>query len=165
VHLAEHDPAWSDQFKRAAALIIAATDIAEERVQHVGSTSVPDLVAKPILDINVGILPSDDIEVVVARLVDLGYIDRGEGDGGIGRLLVWESAPDVRTTHLHLQPFDSKWWRGDLTFRNALRADPELRRRYGRLKSSLAHQFSDDRRAYRHAKNEFFRNEELAFGS
>ena len=159
MRLAEHDPDWVHQFQRAAALIVAATGIPEERVQHVGSTSVPDLIAKPILDINVGILPSDDVEVVVARLVELGYIDRGEGEGGIGRLLVWESAPDVRTTHVHLQPFDSRWWRGDLQFRDALRADTELRRRYARLKSELAQQFADDRRAYRHAKNDFFRTE------
>jgi GrpB-like predicted nucleotidyltransferase (UPF0157 family) len=158
VRLVSHDPAWTDQFQHAAAQIADAANIPGERIQHVGSTSVPDLIAKPILDIDVGILASERVEDIVARLVHIGYIDRGEGEGGIGRLLVWESAPEIRTIHLHILPYDSEWWRKDLAFRDTLRASSDLRERYGRFKAELAERHPTDRKSYRQAKGAFFQS-------
>ncbi len=122
-----------------------------------GSTAVSGLSAKPILDIDVGFVAVDDIENIVMRLVQVGFIDRGDGDGGTGRLLLWESAPDIRTIHVHITPFESDWWRQDLAFRDALRANSVLRQRYAALKADLTHRFPSDRKSYRAAKDSFIR--------
>ncbi len=157
VRLRPHDPAWADRSREVIGQIAEVSGLPEHRIQHVGSTSVPGLSAKPILDIDVGIVTVDDIEDIVMRLVRVGFIDRGDGQGGIGRLLVWETAPDIRTIHVHITPFDSDWWRQDLAFRDALRADSVLRQRYADFKSDLAHRFPADRKSYREAKNVFIR--------
>lgn len=157
VRLEPHDPAWADRSREVIGQIARATGLPETRIQHVGSTSVPDLPAKPILDIDVGIVTAGDIENIVMRLVRVGFIDRGDGEGGTGRLLVWESAPDIRTIHVHITPYDSDWWRQDLAFRDALRSDSDLRQRYATVKSELAQRFPTDRNSYRAAKNSFIR--------
>ena len=135
--------------------ISSAAGLPVARVQHVGSTSVPGLLAKPILDINIGVFETKDIETIVAKLIGLGFIDRGNHDGGIGRLVVWEIAPEVRAVHVHLIPYDSIWWTQDLAFRDALRIDAELRDKYAALKTELASQHGSSRADYRHGKNPF----------
>lgn len=155
VCLHPHDPDWIVRAAQEIQGITAATGLTGERVQHVGSTAVPGLPAKPILDIDIGLLANEDVEEVVSKLVDLGFIDRGRRDGGIGRLLVWEISPDVRTIHLHVIPFDSVWWKHDLAFRDALRDDHELRERYANLKTDLASRHGSNRAEYRHQKNPF----------
>lgn len=158
VRLVDHDPKWADEFRRVSLEIVATTGIDSERIQHVRSTAVLGLRAKPILDVDLGLADSDDIEDVVRQLVRQGYLDRGDGAPGIGRLLVWESAPAVRTVHLHLHPAASNWWHGDVAFRDALRRDDALRTRYARLKADLAERFPNDRSAYREGKAAFFRD-------
>jgi GrpB-like predicted nucleotidyltransferase (UPF0157 family) len=155
VRLSPHDPAWADRAREVIGEIATATGIPEDTIQHVGSTAVPGLLAKPILDIDLAIGRGNDVEGLVERLVHLGFIDRGDGEGGIGRLLVWETAPDIRTVHVHITPFDSPWWRHDLAFRDALRDDSVLRQRYAEVKADLARQFPEDRKSYREAKNSF----------
>ena len=69
-------------------------------VQHVGSTAVPELPAKPILDIAAALATIDSMPEIVRRLTRIGYLDRGDqGDAG-GHVLVLESSPDIRTVHL-----------------------------------------------------------------
>ena len=158
VRLTSHDPVWAEQFRQVAGQLVEATRIPPGRIQHGGSTAVPDLPAKPILDIDVGIIGSEDVEEVAAQLVQLGFIDRGDGEGGIGRLLVWEAAPQIRTIHVRILPHESVWWRCDLAFRDALRTDPELREHYAKLKAKLAERFPSDRKSYREGKATFIRN-------
>ena len=155
VRLLPHNGAWAERFEEVKAQISSCTVVEAGRIHHVGSTAVPDLVAKPILDVDVALLPTEDIEEFVLRLEEVGYIDRGEGKDGIGRLLVLESEPDVRTVHVHVTPVEAGWWRQDVALRDALRADPELRSEYANLKSILARRFPNDRRSYRNAKSSF----------
>ena len=157
VRLDPHHPGWADRFSEVKAGLLEATGLPAERIEHVGSTAVPDLPAKPILDVDLGMREADDLEALVARLVEIGFIDRGTGEGGIGRLLVRESAPEVRTVHVHLIPHGSSWWRSDLAFRDALREHPRLRERYARLKADLTRRYPEDRKAYRNAKAPFIR--------
>lgn len=151
-------PTWRIQFLEWRSRIHRSTGVPVDRIEHVGSTSVPDLAAKPILDIDVGITDSEDIEDVAVSLVRSGFIDRGHERGGPGRLLVYESTPEVRTVHLHVMPYRSKSWRRDLAFREALRSDAALRDRYAGMKRELAERFSRDRRSYRESKKEFITN-------
>ncbi len=99
VRLRPHDPAWADRAREVIGQIAEASGLPEHRIQHVGSTSVPGLPAKPILDIDLGIVTVDDIDIV-RRLVHVGFIDRRDGEGGIGRLLVWERRVELSTSRL-----------------------------------------------------------------
>jgi GrpB-like predicted nucleotidyltransferase (UPF0157 family) len=108
-------------------------------VQHVGSTAVPDLPAKPILDIAAGVATFDAIREISRRLARIGYLYRGDhGDAG-GHLFVIESAPDIRTIHLHVVQHSGTQWRDYLAFRDLLRHTPAICRRYADEEKTREH--------------------------
>lgn len=161
VEVVEHDPAWADLFEREARAIWYATGELAAGVEHVGSTAVPGLAAKPILDVAVAVSDTGAIAEVVKRLVAAGYIDRGDAGRNGGYLLVRESAPDVRVAHVHIVCRDDDQWRSYLAFRDLLRRDPEVRAQYAELKRTLAARFPHDRRAYTAGKEAFIRRVHL----
>src|SRR5678815_3715102 len=99
VRLVEHDREWASLFAVEEARLRERIGDLVADIQHVGSTAVPGLVAKPILDIAVAVASREKIALVVGRLRDLGYIDRGDAGSEGGYLLVSESKPGVRTAH------------------------------------------------------------------
>jgi GrpB-like predicted nucleotidyltransferase (UPF0157 family) len=102
VRLVPSDPRWPAAFQRLAAELRAALGDLATAVEHVGSTAVPGLAAKPILDLVVGLAPGTNPDRVTATLAPLGYQFRGDkGDQG-GLLLVLEDRPAHRVAHLHL---------------------------------------------------------------
>ena len=157
VRLASYDPAWRGLGRETCARIADVCADLQVRVEHAGSTSVPQLSAKPIIDIVVGLPSIESIPRVKTRLVEIGYVYRGEGAGGIGHLFVWESEPDVRTAHVHVVQHGSPSWKEHVCFRDALQQDPDLRGRYDQLKRENAAAFPNDRKAYTAAKNSFVR--------
>jgi GrpB-like predicted nucleotidyltransferase (UPF0157 family) len=126
-------------------------------VQHVGSTAVPHLPAKPVLDLAAAVSALEVMPELIRRLTDLGYIYRGDGKDEGGHLFVWESEPDVRTIHLHVVTDGDPQWANYLRFRDRLRADPALRRRYAELKRRLHRRFPGDRKYYTDGKHHFIR--------
>ena len=158
VRLAAYDPDWERLGREACAHIRNACADLQVRVEHVGSTSVPGLSAKPIVDIVAGLPEPESMARVRTRLTEIGYIYRGEGEGGIGHLFVWESEPDVRTVHVHAVQHGSTHWKEYVCFRDALQQDPDLRLRYEQLKRWNAAAFSNDRKAYTAAKDGFVRD-------
>lgn len=156
VRLAESNHAgWVAAFDEVAPALWSALGDLAIAIEHVGSTSVPDLVAKPILDIQVGLAPPVDREPVISSVTDLGYIYRGEGAGSIGMLFVWEDQPEHRQIHVHAVEYDSEGWRHTLAVRDRLRADPTARERYAQLKRALAEKYPDDRASYTAGKDDF----------
>ena len=123
-------------------------------IQHVGSTAVPELAAKPILDIAVAIESMAMIRNVADCLTAGGYIDRGKTDNG-DYLLVKESEPAVRTVHIHIVEFVSREWRNYIRFRDMLRHDERIRQAYVELKHRLASCYSNDRKLYTAGKDDF----------
>ena len=134
------------------------TGLPPDRIQHVGSTAVPHLSAKPILDFDLGLKPNEDRKALVLALIEAGFIDRGTGTTGIARLLVWEPHLHASTVHLHLITYRSIRWECDIAFRDALRTDHALRKSYFCLKAKLAKRFPTNRRAYREGKAKFIAN-------
>jgi GrpB-like predicted nucleotidyltransferase (UPF0157 family) len=157
VRLLEHDRRWTFVYALIASDISTVTGIHAERIQHVGSTSVEGIAAKPILDIVVGVDDLGSVESVVNHLVGAGFIDRGAGEASIGRLVVRESSPEVRIVHVHIVGFDTQNWRDYVDFRDELRNDALVRDQYEDVKRTLASRFSKDRKLYRTAKNAFIR--------
>lgn len=157
VELVATDRRWAEAFGRLAANLREALAGAVEAVEHVGSTAVADLVAKPILDIAVGLTAGADVEGVVAALGSAGYEYRGDnGDDG-GRLFVLDVRPLHRVAHIHVVHFgDARWYRY-LEFRDRLRTDSAARADYAALKEQLARECPTDRRSYTAAKAGFIR--------
>lgn len=122
-------------------------DVAVE-IEHVGSTAVPGLAAKPILDVAVGLTPGVDVEEVAALLEQMDFEYRADkGDQG-GRLFVLNARPRHRVAHVHVVEYGDARWRRYLALRDRLRRDVEARGRYEAVKRDLARQFPADRPNY-----------------
>jgi GrpB-like predicted nucleotidyltransferase (UPF0157 family) len=155
VRLVDSDSAWPRAFERLAAELRTALGEPAVAVEHVGSTAVPGLVAKPILDLVVGLAPATDSDRVILAIERLGYQFRGDkGDTG-GLLLVLEDGPAHRIAHVHVVPHGGERWRQYLAFRDRLRIDPDARAAYADVKRSLGEQFAGDRQAYTAGKEAF----------
>lgn len=155
VRLVAHDPAWPALFAAERARLAAALGPALPlAVEHIGSTAVPGLVAKPVLDLLGAYPPGADVRAYVAALVAAGWQHRGE-QGIPGREFFRRGEP--RAWHLHLAVQGGTFWRDHLAFRDALRADPALRDAYAALKSDLAARHPRDREAYTDGKTAFVR--------
>ncbi len=157
VRVAPHHPSWHDPFKQERRVLQKHIGGQVLDIQHVGSTAVPGLDAKPIIDIAATVSSPGVIEELRRPLRDLGYIDRGDAGGDGGYLFVKDSAPEVRTHHLHVVAADDPQWRDYLLFRDALRTDETLRARYAELKRILQERFVQDRKGYTDGKHEFIR--------
>jgi GrpB-like predicted nucleotidyltransferase (UPF0157 family) len=154
VRLVPYDPAWPGLFsaeaKRLQKLFAAAGLVVT--LEHTGSTAIPGLAAKPILDILGGYAEGTPVRECIDVLTAAGYVHRGE-QGIPGREFFRRGNP--RSIHLHLTAIESPFWRDHLTFRNRLRADNALRDAYAALKHDLAARFPRDREAYIEAKGPF----------
>lgn len=125
-------------------------------VEHVGSTAVKDLVAKPILDIAVGIHSEADATIVAALLEDIGYRYRGFRSDAGGHVCDWRE-DQLTTQHVHLAIISSRQWSEYLILRDYLRCSPAARAQYASTKCRLAARFPGDRRAYTTAKADVVR--------
>lgn len=127
-------------------------------IEHVGSTAVPGLAAKPIIDILLGAPSLAVIEARIEQLAAIGleYVNKHEHAFPMRRYFV-RPADTALCVHLHCVQSDSAFWREHLAFRDLLRAQPDLLAQYQALKLQLAQQFATDRAAYTDAKGPFIR--------
>ena len=131
-----YDPSWQDRFEKvAAALSGALADGPTAAVEHVGSTSVPGLAAKPILDIDVIVAP-EDVSAAVAALVRIGYVHRGDL-GVAGREAFFAPDEDPRR-HVYVCAAGTLNVRNHLAVRDVLRRRDDLRDEYAAVKLALA---------------------------
>lgn len=155
VRVVPYDPAWASLFVAEVARLRAAlVPGLPLTLEHMGSTAVPGLAAKPILDLLGGYPPGAPVAPYVAALVGAGYLHRGE-QGIPGREFFRRGEP--RAYHLHLVAAGGTVWREQLAFRDALRREPALRDAYAALKLELARQFPRDRESYIDGKGAFVR--------
>jgi GrpB-like predicted nucleotidyltransferase (UPF0157 family) len=123
-------------------------------IQHIGSTAVPGLAAKPILDVGIAVAKEEDVSACVPLLVSLGYSyggDRGASEGHF-----FDQGSEQQLTHyLHMLLISNPAWQNYLRFRDYLIDHPTIRDRYMQLKQELAIQYPTDRAAYTAAKAEF----------
>lgn len=122
-------------------------------VHHVGSTAVPGLEAKPIIDILVGVGDLEQSRHCFEPLARLDYLYAPY----LPEEMHWfcKPHPSRRTHHLHLVPEGSRRYRDELAFRDSLRADPDVAIEYAALKRRLANEFAHDRDSYTEAKSAF----------
>lgn len=154
VVLVPYDPEWPRLFSEERTRLQAALEPwLAGPIEHIGSTAVPGLTAKPIIDIMAGVrdLPSS----LAARdaLLPLMYMYFPYRTD----VMHWfcKPSPARRSHHLHLVPFGSQLWKDRLMFRDFLRSSPDAAAEYAELKSGLAARFRLDREAYTDAKTSF----------
>ncbi|MEX2179653.1 MAG: GrpB family protein [Gemmatimonadaceae bacterium] len=156
ISLAPYDPGWPLRFEEERArLARVLAPWLEGAIEHIGSTAVPGLLAKPVIDIMAGVrdlptsLPARDV------LVSLDYVYFPYRPD----VMHWfcKPSPARRTHHLHLVPLTSALWSERLRFRDHLRASPESAKQYAALKTALAAKHWFDREAYTDAKGGFVR--------
>lgn len=162
VHIAEPDPRWAAQFVAERDRLLELLPGGFTAIEHIGSTAVPALAAKPIIDILGGVGTLSEADALLVPLCAHGYETSAEFNATLpdSRWLM-RHAHGKRTHHLHLVVFGGERWLRSLQFRDALRADPAVAARYERLKRVLAEQHRQDREAYTDTKTAFI-NEVLA---
>jgi GrpB-like predicted nucleotidyltransferase (UPF0157 family) len=152
IELSEYDPARPARFEEMRDRLAAALGEVALRIDHVGSTSVPGLVAKPIVDIQVSVSDVDDEAVYVAPIEALGLEMRWIETG---HRYFRAPPPLPRRCQVHVCTVGSDWERRHLLFRDYLRSHPDAARDYGNLKRRLAAEHKWDRIAYTDAKGPF----------
>jgi GrpB-like predicted nucleotidyltransferase (UPF0157 family) len=152
VTLSPHRKEWHQIFNEEQSRILHAIGEHVAAIEHVGSTAICGIVAKPILDVMVGIPTFEDGEKCVAALDKLGYEYKGQ-NGVPGRHFFGKGAP--RTHHLHMVAVDSDFWKHHLLFRDYLISNRQVAEEYNNLKIELAARFPRDREAYTNGKESF----------
>jgi GrpB-like predicted nucleotidyltransferase (UPF0157 family) len=154
VEIVPYDLLWPRRFEEEALLL---RDVLRPwlagSIEHIGSTAVPGLAAKPVVDIMAAVESLEASRPAIASLAGIGYCyapyrPRSEH---------WfcKPSPSLRTHHLHLVPATSTQWIEAIAFRDYLRAHPDVAAEYAELKRSLAEQYRLDREAYTAAKHPF----------
>lgn len=156
VKLVDYDPSWQTIFKDEARILSAALAVNEQKIEHVGSTAIPSIVAKPIVDIAILVDDLDVAEGWQVPLKKLGYWYKGKQADMPDRRFFVKGPESCRTVYLHLvnkQEFDKL-----VRFRDYLQHDKELANQYSELKLKLAATNSDNRINYSKLKNDFIQS-------
>lgn len=154
VKLVPHNPHWQKMAEKEASRIQAVLPDQVLVVHHIGSTSIPGIKAKPILDFVVVVRDLSALEKKDSRLEELGY--QAQGERGIpGRRFYSKDTHGSRSHHLHAFPAGHSEIERHLLFRDYLRAHPEAAGEYERLKEKLARRFPDKSGCYTEAKSDF----------
>ena len=123
-------------------------------VDQIGSSSVLTLIAKPVIDIAVGLGIEHDFSDVRDRLEAAGWMYRGDAGANGGHVFVLETRPRYRVAHVHVVDHDGEQWRNYLRLRDLLRRSSTARALYEAVKQQLASEFEDDRTAYADGKTD-----------
>lgn len=155
VFVVPYDPLWIQSFNQIREELESALGALAVAIEHVGSTSVAGLSAKPIIDIDIVISDKSMLSETIEALSQIGYIH--EGDLGIsGReAFTYEDKEHLMKHHLYVCPSDSPELRRHLAFRDYLRTHPEAAKEYGRIKEQAAKLFPHDIERYIAYKSAF----------
>jgi GrpB-like predicted nucleotidyltransferase (UPF0157 family) len=148
----DYDPSWPEVFEQLRSRIWAVVREIATTVEHVGSTSVPGLTAKPIVDISVVVPTEADVPVAIERLAVLGYVH--QGNLGVEGRQAFTTPNGLPPHHLYLCPSDSLALANHLAVRDYLRTHPDVAQEYGTLKNRLARQFTHDIDRYTDGKTD-----------
>jgi GrpB-like predicted nucleotidyltransferase (UPF0157 family) len=153
VVIADYDPSWPATFQQLRDRLATTLGPLAVAIEHVGSTAVPGLAAKPIIDLDVVIANRADLPAVIQRLRRLGY--QPEGDLGVPGREAFTTPAGAPSHHLYVCAVGTPALDRHLAFRDVLRADSNLADAYGDLKRTLAARLGHDRLAYTEAKGAF----------
>ena len=157
IHLDPYSPKWPAKFEKEKHFIENTLGSwIHIGVEHVGSTAIPGVSAKPIIDIMVGVKNLEEAKALIPLLEQTGY----KYFPYKPELMHWfcKPSPEHREFHLYLMEPNHAEWQALLAFRNYLRTHPDKAKEYVDLKTKLANRFKNDRETYTQAKTEFIRS-------
>jgi GrpB-like predicted nucleotidyltransferase (UPF0157 family) len=152
VVVVDYDPGWPRAFEELRDSVSDVVSDIAIAIEHVGSTSVPGLAAKPVIDLDV-VVAEDNVALAIERLSKLGYVHRG--DLGIPAREAFRRPTGSRPHNLYVCPSGSPALVNHLALRDYLRANPEAAAEYGALKKKLAETFRHDIDGYLEGKTAF----------
>lgn len=154
VALEPHNAEWEKSAKETIYVLktILGSDAVD--IQHVGSTAIKEILAKPIIDIAVAVKDFEDVLRHEEALKDAGIIFRGEDVAEQLLFVMGDFEKDIRTHHIHVVKWDEQQWRNYLNFRDYLNANPLAAVQYSKLKEKLATVYPDNRKAYTEGKRQ-----------
>jgi GrpB-like predicted nucleotidyltransferase (UPF0157 family) len=155
LRLAAYDPAWAERFAAEAARLRAALGDSASAVEHVGSTAVPGLASKPVIDVGIAVADEAAADACIAPLAALGYEYRGPHGDDPRRRYYAKDVDGARAVQIHLYILPAPAWDEKLAFRDALRADATLAAAYAAEKYRVAAEVGWDKAAYTLAKAPF----------
>lgn len=152
----DYQPRWPEFFSQEASQIQNLIGTYITAIEHIGSTAVPGLAAKPIIDMLIGVKCLADAPSFIPPLQQFGYIYVPEYEQGLPeRRYLYKQEHGEDTYHLHMVELQSDFFLRHLAFRDYLRAHPEAVAEYAALKIRLASEFGSDREGYTDAKTDF----------
>ena len=155
VKLSAHDKKWVSAFEREKINLGKIFQKEAVAIEHIGSTSIPDLLAKPLIDIAVGLGTMKEARKYIKILEQAGYFYRPNWGRPDQHLLFAKGNEKRRTHYIHVVKYKGKIWNRDIVFRDYLRKFPKRARGYEKLKTVLAKRYPDDRPTYTKLKTEF----------
>lgn len=154
-----YNPQWPELFIRESSLIQISIGHYITVIEHIGSTAVPGLAAKPIIDMLIGVKSLADSSRFVPHLEQLGYVYVPEYEVNLPeRRYLYKQQDGEDSFHLHMVEPQSLFFRRHIAFRDYLRSHPESVVEYATLKLKLASEFGSDRSGYTDAKTEFIQS-------
>ena len=159
VKLVPYSSQWPSLFEAERAALVSVFPTSAFRIEHIGSTAVVGLGAKPIIDVLIGANSLAEIEARIPAAEALGYQYMPEHEAVLPQRRFF-AKPVIRPKlfHVHAVAMDSRFFAEHLCFRDTLRADPRLAAEYFSLKVELAARFGDDRQSYSEAKSSFIQS-------
>ncbi len=153
VHLAPYTSEWARIFEREREKLGSQISDHVVAIEHAGSTAIPGMLAKPIIDMVAAVRRLEDVKECIRPLEEAGYEYRGNVQTD-DHLFV-KGDPSRRTVHLHIAEHDSQRWKDYLLFRDYLCRHKDVAEEYSSLKRELAEKYKDDRDSYTRGKAEF----------
>lgn len=145
---------WLTAGSALRSAVTAVLGVDARGVEQIGSSSVVGLLAKPIIDLAVGVSKADDVDAVRRKLEGAGWIYRGDAGEHGGLVFVLEARPWFRVAHLHVVEHRGRQWLDYLRLRDLLRESPHACARYEAVKLELIEGLGRDRKAYTEAKTD-----------
>ena len=165
VKVEKYNPEWQEEFNKEKKNLKKIFGDVAISIEHVGSTSVVGLSAKPIIDIAIGVDSLKDIAKVKGKILKFSHysIKENNADGEIlmrrgAPIKLGEDKPSFITHFIHIMEIDGRKYKETLAYRDYLRKNKEVLKEYDDLKQKLAVKYQNDRKAYTKAKDEFIKS-------
>ena len=157
ITIADYDPDWPAEFEVEKARLLGQIGRWARGIEHIGSTAVPGLAAKSVIDIMPGVVSMADAETCSEGMRRLGYEYVPEFEDALPDRRYFRKGRPEQRWHVHIVEIDGEFWKRHIAFRDYLRESPETSAEYAALKRHLAEQYPRDSLAYTDAKSEFIR--------
>lgn len=162
VFLAAYDPLWVDKFETEKQNLLRVAGEFLSHIEHIGSTAIPGIIAKPTVDILAAITSLNETEQLIKVITPLNYTYVPEFETELPeRRYFYKGRAGEDAFHLHVVEMDSSFWKRHIAFRDYLRAHPDEADAYAELKIKLAKEHISDRDAYTDGKSNFIHRIEI----